>query len=112
MADKVFVILTSQDRDVLLETGFTYPYNAALNRWMEEVKIILFGPSERLVLNDAEVKSRLKEALDSGIHVMACKWCSDRMGISEDLEALGIEVLYVGPVISELFKAGCASLSF
>ncbi len=112
MADKVFVVLASQDREVLLEVGFTYPFNAALNGWMEDVKIILFGPSERLVLNDAEVQARLKETLASGVHVMACKWCSDRMGISENLEALGIEVLYVGPVISERLKTGWASLTF
>lgn len=35
---------------------------------------------------------------------MACKWCSDRMGITESLEELGIEVIYVGPVMSELLK--------
>jgi hypothetical protein len=43
---------------------------------------------------------------------MACKWCADRMGIADDLAALGIEVLYVGPVISELLKADWASLTF
>lgn len=112
MADKVFVILSSQDREVLLEVGLTYPFNAAKNGWMEGVKIILFGPSEKLVVNDAEVQSRLQEALATGIHVMACKWCSERMGITEELESLGIEVLYVGPVISELIKAGWTGLTF
>ncbi len=112
MADKVFVILSSQDREVLLEVGFTYPFNTAVHGWMDEVKIIFFGPSEKLVVNDVEVQGRLKEALDAGIHVMACKWCADRMGIADDLEALGIEVLYVGPVISELLKSGWASLTF
>lgn len=79
---------------------------------MEEVKIILFGPSERLVVTDKEVQDRLKEAPDQGINVIACKWCSDRMGSTEDLETLGIEVSYVGPTISELHRTGWASLSF
>lgn len=112
MADKVFVILSSQDREVLLEAGFTYPFNAAKNRWMEEVKIILFGPSEKVIVNDIEVQSRLKEVLEAGIHVMACKWCSERMGITSQLEELGIEVLYVGSVISDLLKLGWASVTF
>jgi hypothetical protein len=112
VADKVFVILSSQDREVLLEVGFTYPFNAAKNAWMDEVKIIFFGPSEKLVVQDPEVQSRLKETQSAGVHVMACKWCSDRMGITDDLEALGIEVLYVGPVISELLKEGWAVLTF
>jgi len=112
MADRVFVILGSQDREVLLEVGITYPFNAAANGWMKEVKIILFGPSERLVVGDAEVQERLKEALSAGIPVLACKWCADRMEITEALEGLGIEVVYVGSVISDLLKAGWASLSF
>jgi hypothetical protein len=112
MADKVFVILSSQDPEVLLEVGFTYPYNTAVHGWMEDVKIIFFGPSEKLVIDNTDVQARLKEALDAGIHVMACKGCSERMGITADLEALGIEVLYVGPVISDLLKEGWASLTF
>ncbi len=112
MADNVFVILSSQDREVLLEVGITYPFNAATHGWMDEVKIILFGPSERLVTDDPEVQGRLKEAMQAGIPVLACKWCADRMELTEALEALDIEVLYVGTVISELLKAGWASLTF
>ncbi|NLV71779.1 MAG: DsrE family protein [Actinobacteria bacterium] len=112
MADKVFVILSSQDREVLLEVGLTYPFNTAKNGWMDDVRIILFGPSEKLVVHDAEVQSRLREAMAAGIRVMACKWCSDRMGVTEQLEDLGIEVLYVGSVISDLLKAGWAGLTF
>ena len=90
----------------------TYPFNAAAQGWMEEVKIILFGPSERLAVHDLEVQGRLKEAMAAGIDVMACQWCSDRMGISDALRELGIEVLPVGPVMSRLLKEGWASLSF
>jgi len=112
MADSVFVILSSQDREVLLEVGITYPFNAAAHGWMDEVKIILFGPSEKLAATDPEIQDRLQEAIASGIPVMACKWCADRMEVTPALEALGIEVLYVGTVISDLLKAGWASLTF
>jgi len=112
MADSVFVILSSQDREVLLEVGVTYPFNAAAQGWMDEVKIILFGPAEKLVVGDSELQDRLKEAISAGIPVLACKWCADRMEVTAALEALGIEVVYVGTVISDLLKAGWASLTF
>jgi len=112
MANKVFVMLSSGDREVALEVGLIYPLNAAKNKWMDEVKIIIFGPSEKIAAYDTKVQDRIKECQELGIEVLACKWCSDRMEVSEKLESLGIKVLYVGPVISDLLKDGWASLTF
>jgi hypothetical protein len=112
MASRVFAVISSQDREVALEVGLIYPLNAAKMKWMDEVKVIFFGPSEKLAVNDAEVQGRIKELLEAGVDVLACKWCADRMGISDKLEALGMTVKYVGPVISELLKDGWASLTF
>ena len=43
---------------------------------------------------------------------MACKWCADRMKITDVLEKAGIKVVYVGPIISQLIREGWASLTF
>jgi hypothetical protein len=112
VADKVFVIISSQDKEAVLEPGLLYPFNAASKGWMEEVKVIFFGPSEKLAAADQDGQDRIAELLSAGIHVMACKKCSDGFGISETLEGLGVDVLYVGEVISQLLKDGWAGLTF
>ena len=112
MASKVFVVLSSGDREVALEVGLVYPLNAAKQKWMDEVKLIIFGPSEKIVAYDSEVQQRIKELQEVGIEVMACKWCSDRMGISQTLEGLGINVVHVGSIMSNLLKEGWTSLTF
>ena len=112
MASKVFVILSSGDREVALEVGLVYPLNAKTKGWMDEVKVIIFGPSEKIAANDAEVQAKLKEIQKAGVEVMACKWCADRMNITDKLEAAGIKVVYVGSIISDLLKDGWASLTF
>jgi hypothetical protein len=106
------VILSSADREVALEVGLVYPLNAKKHGWMEEVKLIVFGPSEKLAAYDTEVQGRLKEMSELGIEVIACKWCADRMKITEALENAGLKVAYVGPIISQLIKDGWASLTF
>jgi len=108
MATKVFVVLSSGDREVALEVGLVYPLNAAKKKWMDEVKL----PSEKVAAYDAEVQGRIKELLEAGIEVMACKWCADRMNITGILEDAGIKVVYVGSIMSELLKDGWASLTF
>jgi hypothetical protein len=55
MSDKVFAIITDTDREQALEVGLVYPLNCAKNKWLEEVKVIFFGPSEKLAAFDKEV---------------------------------------------------------
>lgn len=112
VATKVFVILSSADREVVLEVGLVYPLNAIRNRWMDEVKLIIFGPSEKIAAYDMEVRGRIDELRKAGIEVMACKWCADRMKITAALEDAGIKVVYVGQIISQMIKDGWASLTF
>jgi len=112
MAGKVFVILSSGDREVALETGLVYPLNAAKNKWMDEVKVIIFGPSEKVAACDTQVQEVIKALHDAGVEVLACKWCADRMNITDILDKLGIKVVYVGSIISQLLKDGWYSLTF
>ena len=112
MANKVFVIIADADREQALEVGLIYPLNCAKNKWLEDVKVIFFGPSKKLAAYDSQVQERIKEIKGYGGEVLACKWCADRMGITALLEEQGITVVYVGPVISQLIKDGWAQLSF
>jgi len=112
MATKLFVMLSSADREVALEVGLIYPLNAAKAKWMDGVKVIIFGPSEKLAACDTEVQEKLKELQGAGVEVMACKWCADRMNITAPLEKAGIKVVYVGSIISQLLKDGWVPLTF
>ncbi len=112
MASKVFVVLSSGDREVALEVGLVYPLSTAKKKWMDEVKVIIFGPSEKLAAYDSEVQGRLKELQEAGIEVVACKWCADRMNITSKLEEAGIKVVYVSSIMAQMIKEGWASLTF
>ena len=63
MANKVFAIITDNDREQALEVGLIYPMNCAKNKWLEEVKVIFFGPSEKLAAFDTQVKEKIKDGL-------------------------------------------------
>ena len=69
MTTKVFVLLSSGDREVALEVGLIYPLNAAKNKWLDEVKVIIFGPSEKLAAYDSQVQEKLKELQETGVEI-------------------------------------------
>ena len=112
MATKMFALECTGDREVLLQVGLVYPLNAAKRKWMDEVKVIFFGPSETLLAYDQEIQARVKEVEQAGIEVIACKACSDKLGVTDPIEKAGFKVVYVGQIMSQLLRDGWASLTF
>jgi hypothetical protein len=98
------VLWTSGDREVALKMVFMYTLNAKLKGWWEEVIFIVWGPSARLLSRDRELRERIGQMKEAGVVLEACKACADQYGVSGDLEALGIEVKYMGVPLSEYLK--------
>lgn len=41
---------------------------------------------------------------ETGVHITACKACADQLGVTAELENLGIEVKYWGKPLTRLLK--------
>lgn len=112
MSDKVFIMLSSGNKEMATTVGLVYPRNAAKNKWMDEVKVIVFGPAARIVARDPEVQKMLQDCEAAGVEVLVCKWCADKLGVSQAIEQAGFKVLYVGEIMSRLMKEGWSTLTF
>ena len=110
--NKLLVVWSSADREVALHNVFMYTHNAKKNGWWDEVRLLLWGPSDRLLTEDEELQTRLRAMMADGVEVLACKACSDRLGVSAELEALGIHVFYVGTALTEMLKEGWTTLTY
>jgi hypothetical protein len=73
MADKVFALITDTDREQAMAVGLIYPLSCARNKWLEEVKFVFFGPSEKLAAFKKQVQEKVKEIKELGVEVLACK---------------------------------------
>lgn len=104
VSSKLLVIIATGNKEKAL-AALMYTGNAMKRGWMEDVKVVFFGPSERLVVKEDEVSTRAMEISAAG-GSFACKAISDKEEISEALEKIGIQVEYVGTIISDLIKAG------
>lgn len=104
MSSKLLVIIATGDREKAL-TGLMYVKNTIKYGWIENVKVIFFGPSENLLVSDSDVTNSAAELAGLG-QPIACKFLSDRDDISERLEGMGITVDYVGSMIADLIKDG------
>ena len=110
MSSKLLMIIATGENEKAL-TGLMYASKALSEGWMDDVKVIFFGPSERLLIEDEMIAKTAKEigAVEKPI---ACKYISDREGISEKIQDLGLQVEYVGTIISDLLRDGYVPMVF
>ena len=110
MSSKLLVIIATGENEKAL-TGLMYAHRTLAEGWMDEVKVIFFGPSERLLVEDEMIAKTAKE-IGAVEKTIACKFISDRDGISEKIEDLGVKVDYVGTIIADLLKDGYVPMVF
>ncbi len=105
MHDRVIVIIATAEA-AKARTGAMYALNAMKHGWLEDVKLVLFGPAEQLFLEDLEFQDLVKQYMDLAKTPLACKYLSDRDGSSGRLRDLGLDVQFVGAPISEAIREG------
>ncbi len=110
--EKLVVMWTSGDREVALKMVFMYTFNAKRLEWWDDITLVVWGPSARLLTEDKELQEYLAKIMDGGTKVIACKGCSDQYGVSEKLEDLGIDVKYIGRLLTDFIKEGRHILTF
>ena len=103
--EKLFILWTSSDIDTFDEMVFMYAFNGKKYGWWKEIKLIIWGASARLTGEDDLVQLKIRELVEEGVHVTACKACADDLGVSAKLQDLGVEVKYWGQPLTALLKS-------
>jgi hypothetical protein len=106
------IVWTSGDRDVALKMVFMYTYNCKKRGWMDQVRLLVWGPSAKLLTEDKELQDQLGGLKGEGVELYACKACADMYGVSDALTALGIDVQYTGTMLADAQKDGWHVLTF
>lgn len=91
---------------------FMYTRNSKKNDWWDRVRLVVWGPSAKLLANDEELQGHIKIMKDFGVEMYACIACADMYGVTSVLKELGIEVIPMGAPLTEMLKEGWTTLTF
>ena len=111
-SNKLAVLWTSGDVDVAEKMCFMYTYNAKKQGWFDEVVLIVWGPSAKLLSENAKLQEKLKEMQEIGIRTEACVVCARMYGVDDDLREMGIDVKGMGGTLSDYLKNRYQILTF
>ncbi|MEI8115560.1 MAG: DsrE family protein [Bacteroidia bacterium] len=104
--EKLNILWITDNKDTVFNMLVMYATNSKIKGWWEEVNLIIWGASAKLVGSDTEVQNAISEMISHGIHIEACKKCSDNFGVTETLVNLGITVKYMGEPLTNYIKSG------
>ena len=109
---RLAVLWTSGDPEVATKVAFMYTLNAKSQGWFDEVTLIVWGPSSKLLSENAELQEAVVGMAEAGVEVVACRACADSYGVSGALEGMGIDVKYMGQPLTEMLKGDWKVITF
>ena len=65
--NKLAVVWTSGDPDVAHKMCLMYTHAAKTAKWFDEVVLVVWGPSSRLLAGDKELQTKIKNMQESGV---------------------------------------------
>jgi hypothetical protein len=105
-SSKLNILWTTADPITSELMVFMYGINAKRLNWWEEVTIIIWGATAKLVQENEKMQELIKEAKQERVHISACKACAKQLDAIETLESLDVEVIYWGEPLTQIIKNG------
>jgi hypothetical protein len=112
MKNEVMIVWTTDNKETIMHMVCLYALNAKLKGWFDEVTVVVWGASQRVLSEDKEVQAKIQEMIDAGVNVVACKKCSEEMNIESELQSCGVDVFYTGVLLSDWAKSGKPLMTF
>lgn len=109
--ENLVIIWANADPETAQHMAFMYARNSLLRGWWKKVRLIVWGPSARTLRNEVDLQELLPELRESGVELLACRACAEQYGAEDALEAMGLDVRYIGGDFTAMLKEGWTCLT-
>ena len=103
---RLYILWTNADIITSNLMVMMYATNSKLRGWWEEVTVIIWGATAKLVAENVEVQNKMQLAAQAGVKFSACIACAKELGVAQKLEELGLEVIPWGLPLTDILKEG------
>lgn len=112
MNDKLLIVWASAEIEVAKKLILLYGSVALPRNYWDELTIMIWGPSAKLLAQNEELQERVKELQNSGVEFNACVVCTDDYGVSEIFKRLNIELTHTGEILTHALKNDIKVITF
>jgi len=105
VSNKLLIVWSSGEREVASKLILLYGSVMLERKYWDEATIMIWGPSAKLLVEDIELQKQFEVVKRSGVTFNACVVCTDDYGISDELKAMGIELIHTGEMLTEALQS-------
>lgn len=105
------ILWTSDNKETAMNMICLYAHNAKLQGWMDNVTILIWGASQKLISQDEELQEKIRQMVKDGVEVVACKKCAQNLGVVDEMEACDLNLYFTGELLSSWVKEGSSIIS-
>ena len=112
VSNKLVIVWTSDDPYTAERMVLMYAHASKSYGWFEEVTIIIWGPSAKMVAENIKIQEKLKTMQEDGVEIRACIVCANMYEVTEELKGMDFDVQGMGVPLTEYLKRGAHVLTF
>jgi hypothetical protein len=109
--NQLVVVWKTADLIDIHEFVIPYIHNSKTQKWWDEVEVIIWGASQKVVAFDQDIQKRIVTMQEAGIIFHACKKCADDLCVTDHLEQIGIDVIYTGKLLTQKLQSDAKVLT-
>jgi hypothetical protein len=102
--EKLNILWTTTNKDTIINMISMYSVNAIKYGWWNEINIIVWGGSAKLINEDKEIQEEVRKMIEVGVNIEGCLACSDKYNATVTLTGLGIDLKYMGEPLTTYLK--------
>ncbi len=104
MDNKLYILWTNDNVLTAEHMLLMYAQNTLKKGLWDEVSIIIWGATSKLVAENTHIQKLIVEAQEHGVKFSACSSCAENLGTTQALSDLGIELKGWGKPLTEIIK--------
>ena len=112
MKNKLLIIWSTEEIEVANKMVLLYSSVILPRNYWDEAILMVWGPSARLLSENTQLQKKVKEISATGVKLQACVVCTDDYGVSDKLEALGVELTHTGEMLTEALQSDWKVITF
>lgn len=111
-SNQLVIVWTSDDPYLAERMVLMYAHAAKTKGWFEEVVLIIWGPSAKMVSENVKIQEKLKAMQEDKVEIQACIACASAYRVVDDLKNLDFEVKGMGKPLTDYLKSNAKVLTF
>jgi hypothetical protein len=110
--NKLLILWSTAEVEVAKKMVLLYGGVILPRGYWDEAHLMIWGPSAKLLAENAELQELLARVKDTGVELSCCVVCADEYGVSEKLASLGIELTHTGEFLTQALKQDWKVITF